>query len=286
MDLKLYEARLSERDHVRLARFVEQVAGIQLPPHKRSLIESRLRKRLRLTGKLDFKEYLDWTLSANTAEQVMLIDALTTNKTDFFREADHFRFLTQYLTQQLSKEHYRPEYRFWSAGCSTGEEPYTLAMVLEHLKETFPHFNYAIEATDISQSVLNTARRGVYAHQLVEPVPLGYRKRYLLRKKSAEVDLVKIIPKLRRNIRFRDFNLVIGDFKRMGHFDGIFCRNVMIYFSQVQRKLILSNFSNALNHQGLFFIGHSEGLSGERFGFNPMVPTVYQKLVGESVHHD
>ncbi|MFM2484612.1 CheR family methyltransferase [Celerinatantimonas yamalensis] len=267
---------LHDRDHKRLALFIDKVAGIQLPAHKRSLIESRLRKRLLATGRDQFKTYLDWALS-DTGEQVMLIDALTTNKTDFFREAGHFEFLMQYLQQRLVSEPHKARYRFWSAGCSSGEEPYTLAMVLQNIKEDYPHFNYSIEATDISPSVLATAQQGIYHHSLVQPVPIAYRKKYLLRKKNKQLDLVKVSPELKRNICFESFNLVTGNFATMGEFDGIFCRNVMIYFSQAQRQIIITQFAQALSPQGLFFIGHSEGLSGQQFGLNSLIPTVYQK---------
>lgn len=269
---------LSERDHHRLAEFIDQAAGIQLPAHKRSLIESRLRKRLMVTGKDSFHQYLDWALM-DSSEQVMLIDVLTTNKTDFFRESNHFSFLTEYLSQRLQNASLRrSHYRFWSAGCSTGEEPYTLAMVLENLKRDYPGFQYSIEATDIAPSVLDTARRGVYSHDLVQPISMVDRKRYLLRKKTRQVDLVKIAPELRHHIRFAPFNLITGNFSSMGEFDGIFCRNVMIYFSPAQREQIIEQFAAALGAGGLFFIGHSEGLSGRQFGFDSPMPTVYQKI--------
>lgn len=269
---------LKERDHRRLAMFIDEAAGIQLPAHKRSLIESRLRKRLVVTGKDNFREYLDWALS-DRYEQVMLIDVLTTNKTDFFRESNHFDFLQGYLSERLQNTSLRSRnYRFWSAGCSTGEEPYTLAIVLENLKRDYPGFQYSIEATDIAPSVLETARRGVYSHDLVHPIPMADRKRYLLRKKTRQLDLVRMGPELRHNIRFKSFNLITGDFSSMGEFDGIFCRNVMIYFSPAQREQIIKHFAAALSIGGLFFIGHSEGLSARQFGFDSPKPTVYQKI--------
>ncbi|CAG9297797.1 CheR family methyltransferase [Celerinatantimonas diazotrophica] len=269
---------LKKSDHRRLAVFIDEAAGIQLPEHKRSLIESRLRKRLVVTGKDNFREYLDWALT-DRSEQVMLIDVLTTNKTDFFRESNHFDFLQGYLSEQIqNNSSRRSHYRFWSAGCSTGEEPYTLAIVLENLKHDYPGFQYSIEATDIAPSVLDTARRGVYSHDLVHPIPMADRKRYLLRKKTRQMDLVRIVPELRKNIRFTSFNLITGDFNLMGKFDGIFCRNVMIYFSPVQREQIIENFAAAIEMGGLFFIGHSEGLSARQFGFDSPIPTVYRKI--------
>lgn len=268
---------LSSADHLRLAEFIDQVAGIQLPEHKRSLIETRLRKRLRATHFDHFHEYLDYVLNDNVQEQVMLVDALTTNKTDFFREASHFKFLYKYLNESFEQQRASRTFRFWSAGCSTGEEPYTLMMFLELLKLRHPSFNYEIIATDISVSVLQTAQRGVYPHHLAEPIPMSFRKRFLLRKQNESVDLVKIPQKLQQRIKFSEFNLVTGDFPSMGNFDGIFCRNVMIYFSQEQRRQIISNFVKLLSDQGLFFIGHSEGMSAPQYGLEQQIPTVYQK---------
>ena len=150
-------------------------------------------------------------------------------------------------------------------------------MELEQLKDHYPGFSYTIEATDIAVSVLNTAKRGIYSHDLIAPVPIELRKRFLLRKKTAQEDLVKIDVLLKQYIRFRTFNLMSGDYSAMGHFDGIFCRNVMIYFDGPTREQMILNFVRALEPTGLFFIGHSEGLSAQQYGLVSPAPTVYQK---------
>lgn len=273
----MYEDHLTAQDHRRLATYIEQSAGIQLPDHKRSLIEARLRKRQRATGQTSLHAYVNYALDEYPDERVMLIDALTTNKTDFFREVSHFEYLKAYISERQQQGGSDQAMRFWSAGCSTGEEPYTLAMVLESLTRTYPDFNYRIEATDISVSVLAHARQGIYAHEQIGPIPMAYRKQYLLRKKDHQVDIVKIAAALRQRITFGEFNLLSGPYEAMGKFDVIFCRNVMIYFNNEIRNKLISNFHRALKPGGLFFIGHSEGLSGKTHLFTQLVPTVYEK---------
>lgn len=269
-------AGLTASDHKRLAQFVEATAGIQLPEHKRSLIEARLRKRQQMIGQPTLSAYIDYVLNQGAEERIMMIDALTTNKTDFFRESGHFEFLQKTLLERLPPS-VSCSLRFWSAGCSTGEEPYTLAMVLEHVKQQRPRFSYRIEATDIAVSVLETARQAIYSHEQVKPVPLDYRKRFLLRKKNSQLDIVKMVPEIRRNVFFNEFNLITGDYGKLGQFDGIFCRNVMIYFNNKNRANIINNFYQALKPGGFFFIGHSEGLSGKNQQFISLIPTVYMK---------
>ena len=262
-----YDA-LHPRDHERIARFIGDQAGIQLPEHKRNLIETRLRKRQRALGYQTLRDYVGEALKPGSKETLFLIDALTTNKTEFFREASHYEWYMRYL-----KEHRGTEtIQIWSAGCSSGEEPYTLSMLAIEQDAIV-----RIVATDISCSMLDVARRAIYLHKTVTPVPLALRNKYLLRRKTDDRDEVKIARAVRQNVRFDEFNLITDDFAVMPRFDMIFCRNVMIYFNPLQRQQLVDRFYRQLKPGGLFFIGHSESLKETADKFNSVVPTVYQR---------
>ncbi|QSR34616.1 chemotaxis protein [Marinobacterium iners] len=274
---------LTAEDHLRVAQYVQSTAGIQLPEHKRNLIEARLRKRLRATGQSSFTAYLDLALSDadNEAEREWLLDAITTNKTEFFREPEHFRFLSQYLQQALSSGHEAGVSRplsVWSSACSTGEEPYTLAMVLSELKRDKPEFNFQIHATDIAPSVLSVARQAIYPVARIAPVDEPLRHRYLLKSRDPARQQVRIVPELRERVSFSRFNLVDGDYPRTPEYDVIFCRNVMIYFSNDDRQNIIERLRTSLRVGGLLFIGHSESIGHQRNGFETLYPTVYRRI--------
>lgn len=273
---------LSESDHRRLAEFVGRVAGIQLPAHKRTLIETRLRKRLKVTGRPTMRDYVDYALSpTGVDEQVLLIDALTTNKTDFFREPAHFDFLERFVREELAPERnlgWKSPLSVWSAACSTGEEPYTLAMVLFELQAELPGFHFSIDATDIAQSVLETARKGIYRVDRIAPVPQGFRKKYLLRSRNPDKGAIRMAPALRRVINFYSFNLISGEYPSAPQYDVIFCRNVMIYFNGPDRERIIGQLRASLKPGGLLFIGHSESIGHQRGGFESLIPTVYRRL--------
>lgn len=276
---------LSERDHRRVARYIEQVAGIQLPSAKRSLIEGRLRKRQRATGHASLHAYIDHVLESadGAGERLYLLDALTTNKTEFYREASHFTFLRKHITQDLAGRRlagWKRPLRIWSAGCSSGEEPYTLAMEMLEMRRQHPGFSCDILATDISVSSLQKARKGVYPHERIEPVPMELRRRYLLRSRDKASNLVSMAPELRQKIRFDTFNLLTDRYEFRHPFDAIFCRNVMIYFNNEDRAQIVHNFAQSLSHDGLLFIGHSETLSGHHDGFAQQIPAVYKHTPG------
>ena len=276
---------LTERDHKRVARYIEQTAGIQLPESKRSLIEGRLRKRQRTRGMSSLRDYLNFVFDSAEGEEerVFLLDAITTNKTDFYREPDHFKILRRHIEQNLAphrKQGWSRPLRLWSAGCSSGEEPYTLAMEMLEVQRQYSTFNFDILATDISVSCLTMAKNATYPHARIEPVSMELRRRYLLRSKDNSRDLVRIAPEVRRYVGFEEFNLLtdLYDFKHK--FDVIFCRNVMIYFNNEDRGQICQRFSNALVEGGLLFIGHSESLMDRDTNFRQISPTVYTNQTG------
>lgn len=280
---------LTERDRKRVASYIEHNAGIQLPASKHSLIETRLRKRQRKLGYYSLKEYIDFALSSSEgqSERINLLDALTTNKTDFYREPDHFKFLHDYILGEFfpgRAAENRP-LRIWSAGCSSGEEPYTLAMEMLEIQRHRPGFKFEILATDISVSCLQTARQAIYPHCKIEPVPMALRKRYLMRGKSNGKELVRMAPEVREKITFTSFNLLTDSYDFKPRFDVIFCRNVMIYFNNEDRSQIAHRFAHSLQTDGLLLIGHSETLADRGTVFKQIIPTVY-RVAGREISNE
>ncbi|MFP4278534.1 MAG: CheR family methyltransferase [Halochromatium sp.] len=275
------EPGLQAVDHQRVAAFIERIAGIQLPEHKRSLIETRLRRRVKATGYPSIQSYLDFAFSpaGEATEQVLMLDALTTNKTDFFREPTHFDYLIHYVNSRLlplKAAGWASPLRVWCAASSTGEEPYTLAMVLCELERRLTGFRFELLATDIAPSVLATAKKAIYDRQRIASVPETLRKRYFLRSKDARNPLVRIAPELRQRVVFDQFNLISGHYAEWPIFDVIFCRNVMIYFSAEDRNRVVKQLATRLNLGGLLFIGHSETLGVRSSLFKQQIPTVYR----------
>ncbi|MDV3504201.1 CheR family methyltransferase [Marinobacter sp. M-5] len=270
---------LSTADHRRVSDYVGRVAGILLPEYKRKLVEARLRKRMRATGHGNFSDYLDFALSSAGAsvEQILLIDALTTNKTDFFREPAHFQFLERYLQRRLERGPLGRPLRIWSAACSSGEEAYSLAILMSELALKFQRFEFRIEATDIAPSMLDATRRGIYSEDRIAPVPLELRKRYFLRSRDRAKQLIRMGPALRSHLSVRPLNLISDDYGPDGHYDVIFCRNVMIYFNQANRAAIVRQMNRALAPGGLLFVGHSESIRSYQSGLISEEPAVYRK---------
>jgi len=277
------KAVLNERELKRVAKFIGDEVGIQLPAAKRTLVESRLRKRLRVLGFEDFKSYLDHTLESSQGEleKLQLIDVLTTNKTDFYREPDHFDYLVKSAIPSLEinrKRQSRRELNIWSAGCSTGEEAYTLGIELNEVASRQSSFSFNILATDISHNCLSKASSGIYIERQVEPIPLALKRKYLLRSHNPESGLVKVGPELRSRIRFKSLNLMADHFSLANKMDVIFCRNVMIYFNNELREELVSKFEKQLVEGGYLFVGHSESLNGIKTTLKQVAPMVYQKL--------
>jgi chemotaxis protein methyltransferase CheR len=278
--------RLARRDFVRLAAFIEERYGIKLPPVKQALVESRLARRVHALGLPGFAAYADLVLGDPTgAERVELVNCITTNKTDFFREARHFELLAGEVLDRVRTDlgagADRP-LRVWSAGCSSGEEPYTLAMVLSEAAEASPGLSFRILATDLSTRVLRRASEGLYPDALVEPVPLALRRKYLQRSK-ADPALVRIRPALRRLVTFRQVNLLDRDHGIGEPQDVVFCRNVLIYFERRLQERVLRHLCDELAPGGFLFLGHSESTTGMDLPLDPVGPTVYRRrpLAGE-----
>ncbi len=282
-DLNPYSAALTEKNFNRLRELIYSLCGIKLIPAKKTMLEGRLRKRLRALGINSFDSYCNYLLSDEgmSTESVHMVDVVTTNKTDFFREPDHFDYLSAVVLPDLARSagagHGSP-LSVWSAGCSTGEEPYTLAMVLSEYGRNHPGFNFRILGTDISTKVLEIARRGIYDHDRISPVPMPLRRKYLLRSRDRTRNLVRIAPELRSLVSFRRLNFMESDFGIREHIDVIFCRNVLIYFDKETQERVLQRFCRHLSRGGYLFTGHSETLQNMRLPLIQATTTVYKKI--------
>ena len=275
-------ATMSKRDFSRLSGFIYTECGIKMPPAKKVMLEARLRKRLRSLGMASYGEYCDYLFSPVGIENelVHMLDMVTTNKTDFFRESTHFDYLVKQALPELISTHdagMRRPVMVWSAGCSTGEEPYTLGMVMNEFSESVNVCRYMILATDISTKVLDIAKSGIYTEDKIGPVPPAMKKKYILRSKDRKKGLVRIIPELRERIKFRRLNFMDGDFGMREPIDVIFCRNVIIYFDRDTQETLMNRFCKHMRLGGYLFLGHSETLFGMDVPLTQVAPTIYRK---------
>ena len=279
----LNKVSMSEECFARFSNFIQGNYGIKMPEIKRTMLESRLQKRLRKLGMACFDEYSDYVFSSEglANELVHMIDSVTTNKTDFFREPAHFDYLVDHALPELHKTTgagIREPLKIWSAGCSSGEEPYTLAMVLSEYAKTVQGFDYTILGTDLSVQVLEKAVKAIYKESLVEPVPASYKKRYILRSKNRENAMVRMVPELRSKVRYRRLNLMDDELNVEGGMDMIFCRNVIIYFERPVQQTLIRKLCGKLVEGGYLFLGHSETLHGMTLPLKQVAPMLYRKV--------
>ncbi len=261
-----------------LGDFIYQELGIVITPAKKTMLEARLHRRLRALGLTSYSEYLDYLRSAKGMEVELpqMADCVTTNTTCFLREPQHFAFLAETVLPQFLERHRGEVFHLWSAGCSSGQEPYTLAMVLSEFRERHPEFIFSILATDISTRVLQEAQRAIYPLEDIECVPVAWRRKYLLRSKDRSRNLVRVAPEIRARVQFRRLNFMEEwHFREPMHV--IFCRNVMIYFDRATQGRLCAKFCQVLVPGGYLFIGHSESLSGHDLPLRQRVPAVYQR---------
>jgi chemotaxis protein methyltransferase CheR len=270
---------LSGRDFGRLAKFIQDYSGIKMPPTKKTMVEGRLRKRVAAAGFRSLAEYCHNLFDGNglATEAVHLIDVVTTNKTEFFREPEHFRVLVDVaMPQVLAARRAGPytQVKVWSTASSIGAEPYTLAMVLDDLSRRCGGFRVSIVATDLSTRVLETAAMAIYPEAMIAPIPPEMRKRYLLRSKGTQ-NLVRVIPELRRMVQFGRLNLMDETYPVDRDMDVIFCRNMLIYFDKPTQQAVLQRLCGHLRPGGFFFLGHSETLAGFGLPLKPVGNTVF-----------
>jgi chemotaxis protein methyltransferase CheR len=271
--LLLDREQLSAATFSTLRDLLHAHCGIALGAHKITMVQSRLNRRLRLLGLQTYEEYLRQLEDPESPEWPEFINALTTNLTSFFREGHHFTRLPELLGPAVATAR---RVRIWSAGCSTGEEPYTLAMtLLRAFGATVP---IQILATDLDTAVLNTAAAGIYPMTRIEDLDLEWKRLGFLKGKGTLQDKVRIRPELRQLITFQQLNLRDATWP-LGNepFQAIFCRNVMIYFDKPTQRKLLKRYHDCLEPGGLLFVGHSEALLDNSLGFQSLGQTIYRR---------
>lgn len=269
--------RMDDESFARLSSYITREYGIKLPANKRSMLESRLNKKVKSLGMNNYKQFLDYIFSdeGKQGDLFHVIDLITTNKTDFFREPEHFKFLTStHLPQWCESE--RRTMNVWSAGCSSGEEPYTLVMVLEEFRRRNPQFAYNVLASDVSIRVIQSAFKGVYTLDKIATLPMELKRAYFLRSK-VQPELVRVKPEYRKKINYKRINFMDDAYGLMKQdYDIIFCRNVLIYFDKATQEKVIRKFISHLRPGGLLFLGHSESIMGMDVPLKQVRPTVYQ----------
>ncbi|MGJ5813182.1 CheR family methyltransferase [Paludibaculum fermentans] len=271
---------LSREGFARFAQYITGQLGIKMPDSKMALVQSRLMRRARELKLGSLNEYEKYFFAASNAnEREHLINAMTTNKTDFFREAGHFEFLRSVAIPSLMQGNNRIESRLkvWSAGCSSGEEPYTIAMVLSEYSSVNPGFDFAVLGTDISTKVLEHARNGIYRESLIEPIPKEMRGKYLLRSRNRSEPLMRIVPGLRKRVSFHQLNFMDEDYHIKDIFDVVFFRNVLIYFDLRTQEAVVNKICRNLIPGGYFFASHSESLSALDVPLKAIGTAIYQR---------
>jgi chemotaxis protein methyltransferase CheR len=276
----MYGPRLSRQEFDKVAEIVYANCGINLEFCKKTMVESRLNRRLRVLNIPTFQSYLQFvtTKAGIGNELVHMIDVVTTNKTDFFREKHHFDFLKESVLADFFESNPGRNLRVWSSACSSGEEPYSLAMVLQEFAHFNSGFSYEILASDISTKILEKASQAVYPAERALDIPNQYRTKYLLKSKDKEYPKIRVVSQLRSKVKFERINLIDADLNINQIQDLIFCRNVLIYFDRETQLKVIKNLLRNLREGGLLFIGHSESLHFFDLPVRQIRPTIFVKL--------
>ncbi len=277
-----YKVQMADEDFSRLSTFIYNELGIKMPDVKKVMLQSRLQKRLSELKIATFKEYIDFVFSkeGRTEEIIKMIDLVTTNKTDFFREPAHFEFLTETaLPQLVDSDRNLSNIKIWSAGCSSGEEPYTLAMVLKEFISGRHGLDFEILATDLSTKILDKAVMAIYGEDRIAGVPLEIKRKYFLKSKDPLNKTVRIIPELRSKISFKRLNFMDAQYTSIEkEFDIVFCRNVLIYFDRETQQQVINKLASKLKTNGYFFLGHSESITNMNVPLRQIKPTIFRKI--------
>lgn len=271
--------KLRQSDFEAISRMVQDACGINLHEGKQELVKARLVRRLRELALVDFQSYLRKVREDSSGVEFgRMLDLLTTNKTSFFRESEHFDVLKSYIAPNLIGQ----RLRVWSAACSSGEEPYTLAMTLRSCLPSPDSLDVRVLATDISARMLTKARAAVYDAESISSLPPGFAARFFTRvefekKRSGDVGHgFKVTDEIRRMVSLARLNL-LEEWPMKGPFDVVFCRNAMIYFDKPTQQGLINRFWSILRPGGWFFVGHSESLAGLSHKFRYIQPAVYRK---------
>jgi len=267
---------MTDADFKKISDLAYGFTGIVLGPQKRDMVYGRIARRLRDVGLTNVSDYINLVKNDTNQEISKFINAITTNLTSFFREEHHFDFLSTTLIPELKKTNVgTKKIRAWSAGCSTGEEPYSIAMTFMESMD-LQGWNFKILATDLDSKVLEKGQQGVYDIERIESIKASYKKKWFLKDQN-HPDIVKVKPELRELIRFKRLNL-LEKWPMKGPFDFIFCRNVVIYFNAETQAMLFDRYANMLKEGGYLIIGHSESLDRTCNRFRSIGKTIYQKI--------
>ncbi len=274
----IYQTQLSDKDFKRLSDFIQNNYGIKMPPAKKIVLQGRLHKRLRTLGIPDFASYADYVFSKEgQGEIIHMMDVVSTNKTDFYREPAHFDFLRGVLLPDFYSKNKSRTLNCWSAGCSSGQEPYTLAIEMEEFKAIHPGFDYHIYATDISTQMLQMGTDAIYKAEVADVIPLNIKKKYLLKSKDKVNPKVRVVKQLRDKVTFARLNFMDSVYNVSQNFDIIFCRNALIYFERENQEQIINKLCGKLSDDGFFFLGHSESITNMKVPLQTIKPTIFRK---------
>ncbi|MDM8560867.1 protein-glutamate O-methyltransferase [Candidatus Parabeggiatoa sp. HSG14] len=267
------EFLFTKQDFDKLRKLVNEHTGIKLSDHKQEMLYSRLSRRLRILNLKSFSKYYELLQKDGGEELAHFINAMTTNLTAFFREPHHFELLERVLLPKLLiKKQETHRLRIWSAGCASGEEAYSIAMVVKEIVPT--HWDVKILATDLDSSVLAKGKKGVYEEERIEGISRIRLRRWFKKGAGTQTGRVQILPDLQELITFKHLNLMHG-WPMRGPFDIIFCRNVIIYFEKSTQKILFERFANILDNESYLLIGHSENLFQLNTRFRLLQQTVY-----------
>ena len=273
----MQEIELRPEEFVLFRKYIYERVGIALSDQKSTLIKGRLNKRLHQLKLSSFRAYYDYLISDESGEELsFFVSAISTNVTSFFRESAQWKWLEGYLPEFVASKREK-KIRIWSAGCSSGEEPYTILMFLQHHLRDFDQWDIKILATDISTKVLTHAIRGAYDLRTIEPMPKEIVARSFESKKT-EDGKYQIRSSLREKIMFRQYNLITDPFFFKNKFDMVFCRNVMIYFDDVTRRDLIGRFATLLTKGSPLFLGSSESLTSHRESLKLLGSSIYQRI--------
>lgn len=263
---------LTKNQFTKISHIVYQYSGITLNDGKEALVRARLMKRLRALEMENVDEYMQFLESKKGAQELsFMIDAMTTNKTSFFREMSHFDFLRETILPNLKTN----KMRFWSAACSSGEEPFSLAILLREKVPNIDAKDVRILATDISAEMLEKVKTSVYSKENIRDIPIPLIKKYFV--KNQQGNAFRVANSIRNMVRPAQLNLMTNSWPMKGKFNVIFCRNVMIYFDRSTQEMLVNRFWKLLETGGYLFVGHSEGLSGVSHKFQYVKPATYRK---------
>ncbi|MCG8411946.1 MAG: hypothetical protein MI739_11755 [Bacteroidales bacterium] len=277
---QIFNAKMSDSEFDKLSTFIFDQAGIKMPKVKKVMLQSRLQKRLRKLEITSFDAYIEYLFSekGQKEEIIHMLDVVSTNKTDFFREPVHFDFLKDQVLPEFIKKQNLDNIKIWSAGCSSGEEPYTVAMVLEEFSNEINSINYSLTGTDISSQILQKAALAVYKEERITNIPLEIKRKYFLRSKDRNKKTVRIIKKLRDKVKYKRLNFMADVYNLNKEFDVIFCRNVLIYFNRETQEKVINKLCLKLKRNGYLFIGHSESIMGMDVPLKQIKPTIFKRI--------